>query len=439
MMRHHLAVGVVCVLALGMLAADDLPKIEPLEPPPMPPVETPPAGYSERTVPGSDPVAKYKLFIPSAYAADAKAELPLLVHHNPSGRTNIRPYTAWAEKHGVIVLGIDGISNGKDTLKPRIWDATFKDLAKREVRVHPTLKLTIGMSGGSADGMRLARRKPETFAGCVFMGAGNIITNPKAKHMAYAILGGAKDEWMPGNACYAMVDKAREQGNPPPRVEIEIDRQHKEAPLARQLAALSWLLEFQKLQMPTLPEAQRKANLEAAHGRMKNVAKIIDAAERLAEAELLLALPPLEQFREDYAALAEVYVRTLGEMAGKMTDPRAAYAAVFTGLRGRTLPDAAAKEAEALLKKHAAAEGVGAYAPLLAAYAELEEKEIKAGLQAEPLAAVLTAWEAFAQQAKDDPELSRQAAWRIRVCKTLVETPSTIQKPTKLPRPDAGK
>ena len=122
------------------------------------------------------------------------------------------------------------------------------------------------------------------------MGAGQIIENPKAKSLAYAILGGAKDEWMPGDSCYAMVAKAQSLGCVT-SLEVEIDRQHQEAPLDRQTAALTWILELQKLQLPSLPKKERDRNIADARARMRNIGAIsallvIASTARIASAEV---------------------------------------------------------------------------------------------------------------------------------------------------------
>ena len=392
------------------------------------------AGSVERVKTLSDGEASYSLFLPTAYEKEPSRVFPLVINQNPSGRTRIGVYQQWAEEQGVILLGLDGISNGKEQgAKNKIADAVLKDLTARGIRAHETLRVTIGMSGGSADGMRLVRRKPEHYAGCVFMGAGSIIDNPKGKGLAYAILGGAKDEWMAGDACYAMVEKAQSLGCPT-IVEVEIDRQHQEAPLARQAAALTWLLELQKLQLPSLPKEEREHNIAAARERMKNIGSIKDSAMRRAEAELLLKLPPLKEFQDDWAAVAVEWANTVLKLADSANEGRTTF--MCEALRSPFLAEvpAGAKEhleavATGLRNDPATAKDWA----LCAKYLDAEDAEIRAGLKPDKLAEAMSLWEALRKE-------SVGTAWeekvkrRIANVRVFVETPSTIQHPTRVPK-----
>ncbi len=392
-------------------------------------------GAVEQLTAAANPDAHYKLYLPTVYDKDVGRIFPLLINQNPSGKTRIDFYVKWAEAQGAIVLGIDGISNGKEQGKKNIIaDAVLADLVARGIRVHPTLRITIGMSGGSADGMRLVRRKPENYAGCVFMGAGGVIDNAKAKHLAYAILGGAKDEWMPGDACYAMVDKARGLGCQA-IVEVDVNRQHHEAELARQYAALTWILELQKLQLPSLTADERKANMSAAHERMKAVSKIAEAAARRDEARLLLDLAPLKEFAEDRQAVAEAWAGAVIELAEAEKDAIERHAMVMTSLlRGPQSADLSAervKALEGLTEKWRSEAAVARDWKIRQRYLDTEDAECHAGLKPENLAKVLPMWEALAPDAAGTP-WEAKVARRIDVVKQFIENPSTLQSPTKV-------
>jgi len=395
----------------------------------------PPAGLSNDMHVTGDPETKYKIFIPPQYEKSPEAQFPLLINHNPSARTNIKPYVAWAEKVGAVIVGIDGAGNGTERgLKFRRQDAIMKDLITRGVRVHPQLAFTIGMSGGSADGMRLIRRKPERYAGSVLMGAGGIVNSPQAKHFAYVILGGAKDEWMNGEACYKMVAEARTLGCPV-KLALGIDRQHKEASLEQQYWGMTWLLETQKLRMPTLPEEQRKANLDAARQRMVNIDRVADVKDRLAEAELLIDLEPLKVFEKERDVVGSAWAKALLELAAAETDAVKRHAFLIErGLqmhgRNEALPETASKPVQAAvdaLRKDAA---VAKDWAIREKYLALAEEEMAAGINPEKLKTVLPKWDELAKSA--DGEWARTIARRARIVKLFIDEPSTIEKPTKL-------
>jgi hypothetical protein len=392
-------------------------------------------GVTQKLTAEANAEAHYKLYLPKAYAQDPERIFPLLINQNPSGKTNLKPYEAWAEAQEVILLGIDGISNGKiQGLKNTIADAVLADLVARQVRAHPTLRLVIGMSGGSADGIRLVRRKPEHYAGCVIMGAGGILDKPNAKHLAYAILGGAKDEWMPGDACAAMAEQARALGCAV-RLEVELDRQHKEAPLEQQTAALTWLLELQQLQLPALSADARAANLAVARERMKAVAKITPADARRSEAELLLSLVPLKTYSEERTQVVAAWASAMTELCAALPNAGERHTFLCTAvLAGPYAVDLTPEAKTAFeqqvteLRKDAA---VAKDWSLRQRYSAAEALESSAGLKPEKLALALPLWEALAKDVAGTP-WEALVAWRIRIVKLLIEMPSTIQNPTKL-------
>jgi len=392
-------------------------------------------GVTQTRAAGVDTKFGYKLYLPQAYAANPERIFPVLINQNPSGRTNLKPYEACAEQQGVILLGIDGISNGKaQHIKNQVADAVLADLTARGVRAHPTLRVVIGMSGGSADGMRLVRRKPEVYAGCVYMGSGAILDNPKAVHLAYAILGGAKDEWMAGDACYALAAKAREL-KCPVRLEVEIDRQHKEAPLDRQTAALNWILEYQKLAMPSLGEAERATNMNAARARMKAVAKIADPATLRAEAELLLALKPLESFPAERVEVLATWAGTMQKLAESEPSPELRHAflnvEVLRAPWAADLPPTFRSTFDKMIAELRKNPAVAKDWAIRERYLAAEELEKKAGLNPDKLREALTIWQGLSTDVTGT-EWEAKVARRIRIVTLFIDSPSTIQQPTRL-------
>jgi pimeloyl-ACP methyl ester carboxylesterase len=392
-------------------------------------------GVTQILAAGTDPGVHYKLYLPQEYGTKTDKLFPVVINQNPSGRTNLQPYEAWAEQQGVILLGIDGISNGKaQQLKNQIADAVLADFAQRCPRAHPTLRVVIGMSGGSADGMRLVRRKPESYAGCVYMGSGAILDSPKAGHLAYAILGGAKDEWMAGNACDTLAAKARDLGCPV-RLEVEIDRQHKEAPVDRQTAALTWIFEYQKLRLPSLGGAERETNMNAGRVRMQAVGKIADDATRRAEAEFLLTLKPLESFPAERSEVLADWGTTMQKLAE--AEPSPVLRNVFLNVEVLRMPWAAdlpsnlktalAQMVTELHKDPAVARDW----VIRERYLSNEELEKSAGLNPDKLREALTVWQALSKDVEGS-EWEAKVARRVRIVTLFIDSPSTIQQPTKL-------
>ncbi len=381
----------------------------------------------------AEPDVRYKLYIPRAYTEKPDVVFPLLINHNPSGKTRLDSYVRWADEHDVIILGIDGISNGMDQVKKdMIADAVLKDLTERGVRIHPTLRLTIGMSGGSADGVRLVRRKPQAYAGCVFMGAGLIVKTDKATDLAYFILGGAKDEWMSGDKCHEMVDKARAMGCPT-RYIIEIDRQHHEAPLSMQYDALTWILELQKLRMKSLPEAERNANLAAARERMNAAPNIKDPSARQRETALLLDLDPLNAFKEEHAKVASAWTSAILALAAAEPDAvqRHAFLTDQFQQRGANLGDADRASIEKQIAELRQQPAVAAEWAIRRQFEVIQSAEEVAGIKPDMLAKVLPQWQALLKDAANTPWQPR-IEHRISVVQLFIDHPTSPQTPTKI-------
>ncbi|MFM2090000.1 MAG: Esterase depolymerase, partial [Planctomycetota bacterium] len=161
-------------------------------------VPTAPGTHRDLRLPGLQHAVN--LHLPEGFrppgARDPDLGVPVLVVQSPGGRTgrDIDRFLGWADREGVVVLGIDGPRNGMaDHDKPRIQDAAMDTVAAL-LGLHPALRFTTGMSGGSADGWRWVRRRPDRFAGVVLQG---ITATPgdAQRGLLVVVHLGAKDPW----------------------------------------------------------------------------------------------------------------------------------------------------------------------------------------------------------------------------------------------------
>ena len=352
-MMRRLLVITLCLIPHGVVGGQDLEELdlEAIDGPregavneaglTVPVVPTPEPlgpGYRERVEAFSDREVVYKLYLPDTVVEDPRASarstrekreeeeahpallkraltqpavpllppvtatpyrsprgLPALIVHNPGGNPNILRYRDWADERGVILIGINKVSNSMPQHdKPRYQDKTMRDLEARGVAIHPNLKFTIGMSGGSADGQRMARRQCSKFAGLVLQGAGEPPTGDDCRHLSLAILAGAKDPIYQPPHRIERAAAARERGQQV-RLKIYPDLAHDWAPLEDQLAALDWMLAHQMLSHPGLTDEERDGHRRNLLHQVEAVVEADDLSpqRRRAEAEWLLLVEPL--------------------------------------------------------------------------------------------------------------------------------------------------
>ncbi len=410
------------------------------------------AGYHAEVTALADAGVTYKLYIPHSLAAagpmtQPAAEgdpedgppppvtatayrsprgTPALIVQNPGGKPDILRYRAWAEERGVILIGINKVSNGMPQHnKPRYQDATMRDLAERGVAIHPNLKYTIGMSGGSADGQRMARRHCGRFAGLVLQGAGDPPTGDDCGHLYLWVLAGAEDP------IYQFTDKrrrgheeARERGQQV-RVTLYPDLKHEWAPMADQLRALDWMLAGSMLTHPGLADEERtgyRRNLLAqaeAIGGIKDVVRRRELARWLLEVEPLWDEPTIRIGSEDSLAGGWILwtlersrqIRDLNERSAFLKDA-AAWA--------ESLRPVGKLGSDRVLWAVARADERDAEArrdwTLRQQYRQLRDQQAQAGLDPQKLRPLIEAYSTLEEQAAATPwaERARDAASHVQ-------------------------
>lgn len=350
-----------------------------------------------------DPEITYLLYLPAAYEHQPQRRLPQLYLQNPGGRPKLERFQAWAERRGVILVGIEKVSNGmKQHFKPRFQDGVLKDLNARGVRVHPHLALTNGMSGGSADGVRMARRMGRRFAGVMLQGAGRIPTNAGTEHLIFAVLHGAKDNICQAQGLFPMVEEARSAGRSV-RIHVDPQRRHEWAPDDEQMWCLDWMLALAKLTNPYLSQAERTQYREDLLTQMQAATTIADPTERRRACERLLELDPLTE-ADQHPALVTAWASAIEELARNESRPYEAHATLAMALASPFavhLTEADRNRLTTRAADLAADPAVARDWQLRQACDRASDQEARAGLDREALAAVATTWQQVAKEAGD--------------------------------------
>lgn len=359
-------------------------------------------GYHKSVIARHDGEITYSLFLPDDYT-EAKHPLPLLVLQNPGGSPNIKRYMDWAKERQVIIVGIHKVSNGmKQHFKPRYQDGVLKDLAARNIPIHDHLKITIGMSGGSADGERFARRRPKDFAGTILQGAGNPTTRSGSDHFCTAMLFGTRDSWVNVAKVRERTETARKRGQ---HIMLKFypGMKHEWAPKSDQLDALDWVLDMARLTNPYLSDEEKKVYRNEYTHQMKAIAKVEDINKRINSAASLLRLKPLAN-EHSFTELQKQWVEDVIARSKNEQDKLIAHQQLMDALAstaGELLPDELQDELVNAAKSLRQDAQVNKDWELCQAYRHLEQQEINANEDKEALHEVGRAYDELLPKAVD--------------------------------------
>lgn len=196
--------------------------------------------------------------LPTAMTDPAQHPLPVVYVQSPNGRPTGRRWAEAAEALGLVLVAIPEVRNGMpDHHKPKIQDGVIR-WAHQQFPLDTALQFTIGISGGAADGQRLVRRRPGDFAGLVMIALGNVRTKDNARHLAHAIVQGAKDNVVHTRQVLNNEAKARRFGMQV-FAQYDLARGHSGGTQAEEQRALHWVLWRGRLDHPAIDGRRRRA------------------------------------------------------------------------------------------------------------------------------------------------------------------------------------
>ncbi len=253
------------------------------------------------------------VFIPDAYAEQVARKFPVLFMHSWDGKPRLAPFQGWANRTGMILVGVNGAENGPNEPIVARQEAAIA-FVEKELRVSNALRFSKGMSGAAMMSYLLCLNHKEKHAGILLMGqSGFPETIPK--HIAVAYLHGDKDQ----NA--SMIDMVykmlKKNGNPLRR--LVKPGGHIEGEQAEQEEMLSWMVNLERFTHPGRSPEEVKEAKEDALKRIGALDAAGDAGARLAEAEQLFDIPGVEKWPEA-KPLALAWYKAAVEKAGAMTD-----------------------------------------------------------------------------------------------------------------------
>ena len=222
----------------------------------------------EKTETCTDGRHKYRIFLPSTYARDEKRLFPALFTNTPSKGGGFYGMEKWAEKREVILVAVlDTKNNVSSSVNDAAADAVLWS-AKERYRLHPTLKYTMGLSGGGQGSMRFARRHPDEFAGiCMLAHGGNGEDWHVPMHQAVAFIHGSKDTVYTARVVRKTAHRMRWRGL---SVRLHVgDWGHNVGPLELREKHMDWLMAIAPIIHPKIPSRERVDALKAFIERVK--------------------------------------------------------------------------------------------------------------------------------------------------------------------------
>ncbi len=268
----------------------------------------------------------YDLVLPPAYETDKGRRFPVLFTNTPSAGGGTYGMENWARRNEVIIVALNDTKNELPAAAYLAAYSAVMESVEADLRVHPCLRFSMGMSGGGSASMRLAGKYNDKFAGvCMLAHSGNGADARLARHIAVAFVHGEKDNVHGVSYTRRVYHSLKARGHP---VRIHVgDWGHVNGPLEIRESFMDWMLERMRLTHPKLPPAERRAAMAKVKRRIEALSGIADAAERLEKADTLLDVPGIDRWPEA-RKLRAAWFGAKYELAQAETDPLAKHEAL---------------------------------------------------------------------------------------------------------------
>ena len=356
-------------------------------------------------------------YLPKAYFDNPQATFPVFYLSSPEGTPagfNNYGIDPWAERHGIIVIGINDSSNKASDETCRGAQKAVMETSDAALRLHPALRYAMGTSGGGARSVQLVGTAPERFAG-VFVNVHS--AGPPAKHIACVYVGGEADTVHAISAVRAAYESAKSNGN---QVRFVADPgDHNRAPRYGDNAVpyWNWLLFSTCTSHPKLTPADITLGIARINAELNDIAAVSDAATRLTRCESLLDVPAIVADKRVGASLFKTWSDTA--MAARQGgEPIVAHRLLTRVTEHPQFAKVDPKDGKALLaalKDLRKAEPVKSEWSALQAYRSLTQAEKKAGATKGALRDVAAAYMALATKfpATESGQAAKVAARRV--------------------------
>jgi len=239
----------------------------------------------------ADTAWTFDAYLPKGYDAHPDRQYPTLFLSSPGANPDSKPWQAWADRRGMVVICINDSKNGLDfSVIDKIQDAVLVASAQA-VRIHRVLRYSSGVSGGGWCSIRLGLRHPDAWAGVeISAHSGNGDVAPKT--CAIAMFSGRADNVHSFSAQESAAALYRSTGNPIRF--IAHDGGHIYGDVNKDLTPLIDFCYYQTVvALPLLTGAERAAMVGVLKEDLARIGALADAAQRRARCEEMATIPQL--------------------------------------------------------------------------------------------------------------------------------------------------
>lgn len=343
----------------------------------------------------------YDCWLPKAYFEQPERRFPVLYLSSPGGNPGAWGFEAWAERRGVILIGLSESKNGPWDVIDRSQDGTWPDAEKR-LRLHPCLRFAAGVSGGGAASVRLISKHPDQFAGVLV----NVhsASSGLPKHCAAVYVGGLKDDTHPIAAVRGTADALKSSGMQVWFIEDPGDHGTAVHMGKRAEPLMDWLLFSSCLSHPKLDKAGLAEGAARVEAEMTEIAAL-PAAARGERYATLMRIPSIALDKKVGSGLRAAWAQSAID-ASAGAEPIAAHDALLAVAEHEQYAGVDAKLRKDIgdrLKALRKDEPVKSAWAALQALRAAEAAEAKARSQRGALGDVLKAFQAIIKKWPDTP------------------------------------
>lgn len=261
--------------------------------------------------------------------ADGKP-MPVLFVIDPQGKPEAKVWSEWAERRGVVVVGIKGPvwsmpvgGYGQDTtvdrwapvvtMTEKYYNAVLAAL-KPAVPLHPFLRYIAAPKAGTAIAIAMFQDQEQEFGGVLLMSpwidasaakylrkdvpmvlvVGEDNVNGVSQSEKLVLLAGA----LGGTARMATVDKLADEV---PSMDVNV-------------RAMDWLMNIARVTHEKFTTRERKDNLEKIAEQAQELPGLVNPQARRECAGFLMAVPGMDKLASRYEQLADVWVESSIEL-----------------------------------------------------------------------------------------------------------------------------
>lgn len=263
--------------------------------------------------------------------------LPALFLVAPDGKPDAKAWSEWAERRGVVVVGITGLTWSMPvggyatpagvrvettvdrwspvvTMTEKVYAAVLAAL-KPAVPLHSFLRYVAAPKTGMAIAIAMIQDQDEEFGGLLLLSPGVDAEAGKylRKDVPMVMVVGADYEYGVSQ-CEKLMFQANADGGMARMATVD-ELVDQVPPMDVNVRAMDWLMNISRVTHEKFTSRERKDNLEKIAEQAQELPGLVNASARRECAGFLMAVPGMDKLASRYEQLADVWVESSLEMA----------------------------------------------------------------------------------------------------------------------------